>query len=473
VSQVTRIAWSMDLNPGKYAQLAKQARLLGRVRSEVWQRYGSVGGAQVSDRVVRDQWMADGTGAWFGTLANPWKETVRDAMADIRANREAAKGKAREAIRRHTADDHERRRLYRLLKADRWADDPYLSRVMRKYWRRGHNHTANQIVVRSDQYTTWTLAEGGNVWLAVPGLERRSRVAIPLNTTVLPTGTLRLILRGGRVEIHYQVDASILKSAQRPCGIRQIGVDKGYTEVVTDSDGEHHGSELGQLLSIQSDLRKRKGQARAKLRAVRDRALDAGDLGKAERIVRNNLGTIKRERQAARWRERVRAVTYQAVNQVADKAVTIVAEDLTKPFTGRKRLGRNTNRRLAAWTKGLTAQALHDVSERRGSALVLVNAAYTSQADPHTGLLAVRRGDRLHCSGGVVMQADHAAAINILHRVSDPDITLHTPYTRVRQILQERADRHRARLPAQDSSPVVLQPGGERTIQVCSAVSSV
>jgi len=150
-------------------------------------------------------------------------------------------------------------------------------------------------------------------------------------------------------------------------------------------------------------------------------------------------------------------------------AATIVAEDLTKPFTRRRNLGRNTNRRLAAWTKGLTAQALHDVSERRGSALVLVNAAYTSQADLRTGLLAVRRGDRLHLPGGVVMQADHAAAINILHRASDPDITLPTPYARVRQILQERADRHRARLPAQDSSP----PGGERTNQDCSAVSKI
>jgi hypothetical protein len=56
------------------------------------------------------------------------------------------------------------------------------------------------------------------------------------------------------------------------------------------------------------------------------------------------------------------------------------------------------------------------------------------------------------------MQADHAAAINILHRASDPDITLHTPYARVRQILQERADRQRTRLPVQDSSP----PPGRR-----------
>jgi transposase len=467
VSQVTRIAWSKDLNPGKYAQLQEQARRLGRVRSEVWQRYGSVSGAQLGDRTVRDWWMADGTGSSFGTLANPWKETVRDAMADIRANQEAAKAKAREAIRRHTSDERERRRMYRLLKTGRWADDGYLSRIMRKYWRRGHNHTSNQIVVRSDQYTTWTLAEGRNVWLAVPGLERRSRVAIPLNTTVAPTGTLRLILRGGRAEVHYQVQASALKSAQRPCGTRQLGVDKGYTEVLTDSDGEHYGIELGQLLTAQSDLRKRTGIARSKLHAGRDRAIEAGDHAKAQRIERYNLGTAKRDRQAARWRAQVRTATYQAVNQVVDKAAVVVAEDLTRPFTGRKKLGCNTSRRLAAWTKGLTARALHDVPERRGSALVLVNAAYTSQADPRTGLLATRRGDRLYLPGGVVMQADHAAAINILHRASDPDITLHTPWTRVRQILQERADRQRARLPAQDSSP----PGGERTIQICSAVS--
>jgi IS605 OrfB family transposase len=470
VGKVTRVAYSKDLNPGKYAQLAEQAARLARVRSAVWQQYGSVRGAQVRDRMVRDLWMADGTGAAFGVLANPWKETVRDAMANIRASREAAKVKAREAVRRHTADEQDRRRLYGLLKSDEWPSDPYLSRIMRRHWPRGHSHVADQIVVRADQYTTWTLAEGGNVWLAVPGLERRSRVTIPLSTTVAPTGTLRLILRSGRVEVHYQIDASTLKSSTRLCGNRSIGVDKGYTEVLTDSDGQNYGSGLGRLLTTQSDRRKRKGQARAKLRVIRDRALEAGDRAKAARIERNNLGTVKRARQEAHWRERLRAITYQAVHDVVDKAAVVVAEDLTKPFRTRRKLGRNTNRRLAAWTKGLTARALHDVSERRGSALVLVNAAYTSQVDPRTGLLAVRRGDRLHLPGGVVMQADHAAAINILQRASDPDITLHTPHARVRQILQERADRHRTRLPAQDSSPP--PPGGERIIPTLARKSA-
>jgi hypothetical protein len=84
----------------------------------------------------------------------------------------------------------------------------------------------------------------------------------------------------------------------------------------------------------------------------------------------------------------------------------------------------------------------------------LVNAAYTSHTIPGTSHLGRRDGDRLYRPhpGGVVWDADHAAAINLLDRDADPDIGLHAPYTRVRQILRERADRQRSRLPDQDSN---------------------
>ncbi|WP_405643882.1 zinc ribbon domain-containing protein [Streptomyces sp. NBC_00019] len=463
--KVTRIALSKNLNHGKYAQLVQQASQLGRVRSLVWRQYGSVAGVGVRDRAIRDGWLRDGTAAGFGVLANAWKETVRDAVADITANREAAKAKVRRAIIRHTADDDERKRLFTALKYDTWTTDPYLSRQMRGHWKHGRNRTHNQIVVRSDQYKTFTLAEGGNVWLAVPGLERRQLVRIPLNTTVEPTGTLRLIIRGGRIEVHYQMDDSALKSSRRPCGTREIGVDKGYSEVLTDSDGRRHGRELGRLLTTESDQRKLINARRAKLRSIAEKASERGNHAKAQRIWTNNLGTLKKERRDAAWRARIRDVTFQAVHAVVDKAAVIVAEDLTKTFPSRKRLGKSTNRRLAAWTKGVTAEALEAVSGRRGSAVRLVNAAYTSQAVPFTDNLGVRKGDRLHCPCGAVWQADHAGAINILHRASDPDITPHTPYRRVRQILQERTDRQRSRLPDQDSSAGSTCRCGERTIR--------
>ncbi|MCD9878127.1 zinc ribbon domain-containing protein [Streptomyces guryensis] len=452
--KVTRIAYSHHLNAGKYGQLDEQARRLGQVRSLVWRRYGSLAGVGVSDRTIRDQWMADGTADTFGVLANAWKETVRDAVGDIKAAREAAKVPVRRAISRSITDKTEQKRLFTALKRDQWADDPYLSRMMRRQWRRGRNRTVNQIVVRCDQYRTYRLGENGNMWLAVPSMVRRKMIAIPLNTTIAPAGTLRLILRNGLVEVHYAIDASVLKSSQRPCGTGRVGVDKGYTEVLTDSDGHHHGEELGELLRAESDFLKVKDARRAKIRAVAEKAGKSGNQAKADRMIRNNLGTSKRSRRRRVFEAKVRTVTFTAVHAVVDKAKQVVAEDLTRPFTSRKKLGKNTNRRLAMWPKGVTAEALANVSERRGSALTLVNAAYTSQVVPCCRTLGKRQGDRLDCTQcGAVWQADHAGAINVLERDGDPGISLFTPHTRVKQLIQERDDRHRTRLPVQDSSP--------------------
>lgn len=465
--KVTRIAYSKNINAAKYDRLEEQAGRLGAVRSKVWREYGSVAGVSAKDRQIRDQWMRDGTAARFLVPANAWKETLRDAVADIIASRDAEKVKVRRAISRLRVTQAEKQRLYSTLKRDQWIDDPYLSRMMRKHWHRGRNRTTNQIVVRSDQYRTFTLAEGGNAWIAVPGLERRQRVTIPLSTTVAPTGTLRLILRGGRVEVHYAIDAAAMKSSQRPCGSRKIGVDKGYTEAFVDSGGQHHGTELGTLLSSESDHRKTKNARRAKLRDLAGKAEKRGDLAKAQRIKDNNLGTIKRDRRSDAWKCRVRDLTFKAVHAVVDRAGIIVAEDLTRTFSSRKKLGKNTNRRLVAWTKGITAEALETVSGRRGSAVRLVNAAYTSQVVPFTDILGVRKGDRLHCTScGAVWQADHAGAINIEQRDGDPDISLFTPHNRVKQILLERADRQRSGLPLdQDSSTGKLCRCGERNIQ--------
>jgi hypothetical protein len=132
--KVTRIAYSRDLNAGKYGLLVGQARRLGRVRSWVWDRYGSLTGVGVSDRRIRDAWMADGTAASFGVLANAWKETVRDAVADIRAHREAAKAEVRRRVGRRLVPESEllpeaeRKRLYPLLTRDQWTGDPLLRR---------------------------------------------------------------------------------------------------------------------------------------------------------------------------------------------------------------------------------------------------------------------------------------------------------------------------------------------------------
>lgn len=456
---VTRMVFSQNLNPGKFSALNEQARRRGAVRSEVWRRYGSINGVHWSDRQIRDQWLREKR--VFPVSANAWKETLRDAKANIAMTVEAAKVQARRAIGRHTRDENERRRLYAELKGNRFTHDRYLARVMRKYWVRGHNHTHHQIIVRSDNYTTFQL--GGRAWIKIPGLERGRRIALPLNTTVEPTGTLRLILRDGRVEVHFAVDVATAQT----CGTRTIGVDKGYSEVLVDSDGDHHGTNLGDLLTGESDALKIKNQRRAKLRA---RAKNTRNPRKRRKIEKHNLGCKKQQRRAKKIQARIRSTVFQAVHAVVDKAAVIAAEDLTTPMSG-KNFGKNVNRRLSSWTKGVIAEALENASQRRGSTLVLVNPAYTSQMDSRNGcLLGQRQGDTFHCFDGVVLQADENAARNVLARLHDSEIDRWTPYPRVKSIVQARTERYRLGLLNPDSScspETALSTESEMPEQLC------
>jgi len=263
VMKATRILNAKKPNQGKLAALREQARRLGRVRSEVWQRFGSIQGVSRSDRQIRDRWLQEKRA--FPVSANAWKETLRDAKGDLTASLEAAKVKARRRIGRRAQDKAEQQRLFTALKRNEWVSNPYLLRIMRKYWNRGHNHTHNQIIVRSDNYTTFQL--GGHAWIKIPGLSKGQRIAIPLNTPVEPTGTLRIILQDDdRIEVHYTVTVEVKQDR----GDRTLDVDKGYSEVLVDFDGEHHGQELGAILTAQSDRLKAKYQRRAKLRALAD-----------------------------------------------------------------------------------------------------------------------------------------------------------------------------------------------------------
>ena len=415
--------------------MVEQAKRLGTLRTEIWHRFGSIKGIGLNDRKIRDVWMK--TNRQFTVRANSWKETLRDAIGNIKTNREAAKFDAKQSIRRHTKDQEEQKRLYTLLKSDKWLSDNYLTRIMRQYWHRGYNHTDNQIIVRSDDYTTFTIAK--NVWIKISGLIKGKRVAIPLNTRVAPTGTLRLILRNDKVEVHYAVEEVITHD----CGSETIGVDKGFSEVLTDSTGEQHGVTLGAALSKESDRLKIKYQRRNKLRKIAE---------KKPHVIKHNLGRKKLDAQSIRHQANISTIVHEAVHRVVDKANTIAAEDLASSIASKK-FSKNISRRLSSWTKGVIASALENVSRRRGSTVILVNAAYTSQIDSMDGTLSGKRsGDRFYRENGDVLQADMNAARNVLARLYDPEIGRWTHFKEVKSILAKRTECHRLKLLNQDSS---------------------
>lgn len=451
MNKVTRIAYSKNLNQGKYDSLSEIAHRLGQLRTEVWHRYGSISGVGLTHREIRDGWLAEGRE--FDVPARLWKETLRDTFSDIRLYREAAKGKVRKAIVKRTEDEEERKRLFTLLKYDRWTEDCYLRRMMRKQCKHGKTRVDNQIILDTGCYTAFFL--NGQAWIKVMGLERGKRIAIPLNTNRLPSGTLRLILRNGLVEVHYAVESD--ECCTKPSGYKEVGVDKGYSEVFVDSDGEIHGEGLGEILSAESDYLKTRYQRRNKLCAIAE-----AKPHKRENIVKNNLGRKKLEKRKQKHTEQVRDKVFKAVHSVADKAKIIVCEDLSAQIRSKRLTRKDTKRRLSGWVKGLINEALQSVSQRRGFTLVFVNCSYTSQMDSRYGvLLGHRNGDAFYCFDGVVLDADENAARNILARKDDPEIRLWIPKDSVKSILLERTEQFKKRLGLlnQDTSCII---NGER-----------
>ena len=436
-AKVTRILHSRDLNRAKYNRLVAIAALCGRVRGDAWQRCSGWSTAQQSSREIRDAWMAEGYD-WHGLPARLGRATLLDALGDIHACREAAKVPVRKAIWHRTeGDEEERHRLYSLLKQNRWIEDPFLHRQMRKRWKGGTSRVKNQIVLEPGTYTT--KIRHGRAWVHMQGMERGQRIAIPLKEQHMPSGQLRIILQDdGQLEIHHAVDEDDACST-KPGGTETIGVDKGYTEAYTDSDGERHGEGLGDLLAAESDARKVKGQRRNQLRALEQKHREAGNTQKADNIRHHNLGNRKWNRRQRQHNAQVRDFLCHAAHSVVDLASTIACEDLTAPMKSAKVMHRDTQRRLSGWVKGVMADTLTSISRRRGTALALVNPAYTSQIDSRTGLLqGERRWDRFYGTDGVVLDADTNAARNILARLYDDEITLYTPHREVKRLLRDR-----------------------------------
>jgi transposase len=290
-------------------------------------------------------------------------------------------------------------------------------------------------------------------------LVRGKRIAIPLASNQRISGTIRLIIKpgAGEVEIHHTIETT-----GAPCGEKVIGVDKGYTEAFTDSEGERHGKGLGAVLSARTDANNLKYQRRNKIKAIAENHRKS-NLAKCDIICKNNLGRIKLDHQKEIHKKRVETIIYTAANTIMGKAKIVAVEDLTavirerpakKGVAKEKRIkGPREKRRLSGWVKGVMAEALESVSRRRGSTVRLVNCAYTSQVHSQCGCLAVRKGDSLYCEVcGVVLDSDAEAARVVLSRLNDHEIGRWTPFRRVRSILEERTSRYRLGLLNQDSS---------------------
>jgi hypothetical protein len=130
--------------------LVEQAKLLGILRKEVWQRFGSINGVGVCFRKIRNDWVK--TRSFLPLPAKAWKETLRDTLDDIELYEESAKEKVRKIIYKRK----DNKELFKQLKNNCWINNNYLCRLMRKYKKHGKTTVNNQIILEAGVYGQFT-----------------------------------------------------------------------------------------------------------------------------------------------------------------------------------------------------------------------------------------------------------------------------------------------------------------------------
>lgn len=419
-------------------ELATICKTMGFVRADLWRRFGALGNVGKSAADIRKAITSDGYYAELVVDGTIRAETTKDVINDILAYKAAAMVKVRRAVAARTKDNAERKRLYTILKKDEWLTDNFLHRQVRKHFKHGVSHTTNQFIVRSDRHSS-EIVDGKLIITIFVAKKYGSNIRLTTTSSgknVNLTGSnLRVIVKGGITEIHYATD----KDAGRACGHQIVGVDKGYSEAFTDSDGSMHGQNFGAVLTQYSDETSATNKNRNRLHALEKKHRAAGRCTKADRIKSCNLGRIKIDARKDRAQKQLRTLAFQSAHTLVDKAAVIVSEDLTSPIA-KKQQWKRFNRRMSSWAKGTLAEALDSVCMQRSAKHVLVNAAYTSQMDSANGLLEGKRvGDKFYRANGDVLQADHNAALNVLARLDDSEISRFTPYKEVRRILLARS----------------------------------
>ncbi|MCD8503593.1 MAG: transposase, partial [Burkholderiaceae bacterium] len=236
--KVTRTIYA-DVPPG----LAAICKAAGFLRADIWRRYGALGNVGKSASALRTEIVRKKIYDTLHIDGTIRAETTKDIVNDILTYKAAAKLKVRQAIATRTSDENERKRLYTLLKRDEWLSDTYLHRQMRKHFRHGKSQVANQFIVRSDKYSTEVI--DGKLTITVKIAKKYGNHIVLTTTTSgknvdLTGSNLRIIVKDGFTEIHYATE----KGQGRACGNRVLGIDKGYTEAFTDSDGDHHGQDF-------------------------------------------------------------------------------------------------------------------------------------------------------------------------------------------------------------------------------------
>jgi hypothetical protein len=495
--KVTRKAPVLDPNAGKHEQLGEIAEKVLRLRRDVWRLAAHPDNVQhISARTFRDAMIAAGLdAAHYGLPHKIWRQNVETGHREVHLWMQSriAASRIKAKIKRHCNGDRTlEKQLYTALKIGNWSATPWLRRQTRKMYGGMVPRPSLRLRFSLDNCSYDVQRDAkGNLWLAVMGISPGKRVRLCLGKlpeAMSPTSEIQLYLEpDGRIEVSMTVDETVACRPNAPKKSRRqrdttavgtsapvqelvvkpetaprpkrdmAGFDAGRTEVGIDDQGTIYGRGFGAMVGAYDGARTARDGQWNKLRSLADNLLErakaareAGDTDTALRlerrranIIEHNLGSTRRDAAHTKHRARVRDYVFRAIHELACTAHVVVAENLSHEFTTSNR-SKKQNRLNSGWMRSILAEALVSVTRRRGSSAVFVNPAYTSQQVHACGHLGVRRHGFVHCNvddcprRGEKFDDDMDAALVLVDRASDREITLSMTPKQVRAVLESR-----------------------------------
>ena len=306
--------------------------------------------------------------------------------------------------------------------------DSYLRRLTRRYKMYPHKVSNHNKVMTYDE-NMYRFPDDNHMRLSTAKSGKPLQIKLTSNWRYNKKGDIQVILNRDKkcLEIHKLIKSHLSNLPKT----QEIGIDKGLYTLLSCSSKQEYGVNFSKVSNDEAERLAKKNGERTKHR-VNNKMPSAKHYHK------------KRNGKRAYMNSLINHAVYQMLFN--EKPSLIIKEDLA--FT-KEKLPKIKNkwiakqrRNLASWAKGKLNDRIEYLCQKYRIPFMDINPAYTSQYCPFCGCKFIKRIGKHNeiaiCKNCGAMNANIAASINVKHRKDDPEITLFTPYKKVKEILDGR-----------------------------------
>ena len=412
---------------------------------------------------IRNEWVKDKKLVeQFKLPARFWKITLEEVMGSLKSLWSNACNKIKEAAKENpNLTDDEKSYIYyvcsapslfglilsrKLIKRPKKIEDlnireTYIHNLIRRYARRykGKIPYSHSFSFQLDADMYEYVKENGFTYIEISTHQKRNRIRLKCLDQNTYGKNIRMTFDQNSFTLAHMVET---KQKQVWTEENEMGVDKGYKTMLVSSSGNHYGKGLNQFLSKETERLNSVNQKRNPYYAMVRTLKEKGEFEKAERIEQNNLGKKKYNRNKRKHDETVKSYINGELNHLVqiEKPSKIGIENLAFVSWDDK-LPKHVKRKLARWMKGFIDERLSFKCDVNGIDYEYINPAYTSQECHVCGCLGHRpTQEKFVCKTCGTFNADENASKVIKRRLNDKEITLYTPYKKVKEIIEKRKE---------------------------------